>query len=130
MSRSKIEAAEKTWLTAFNSGDAAGVANLYSIDARLMPPNADIVEGRDAIEGFVKEFVATGAQLTFSLLEVHESADMCAAVGTFELTIPVPGGEPMKDLGKYIEVWTREPDGSWVIADDVFNSNLPAPPEQ
>jgi uncharacterized protein (TIGR02246 family) len=127
MSRSKIEAGEKAWLAAFNTGDAAGVANVYATDARLMPPNADIIEGRSAIEVFVKEFVASGAQLTFSLLKVHESADMCAAVGTFELTIPVPDGEPQKDLGKYIEVWTREPDGSWVIADDVFNSNLPAP---
>ena len=102
MSRSNIEAAEKAWLTAFNGGDAAGVANQYAIDARLMPPNSDIIDGRAAIEGFVKEFVATGAQLTFSLLKVHESADMCAAVGTYEMTIPVPGGEPQKDLGKYI----------------------------
>ena len=127
MSRKDIEAGEQKWLTAFNGADAAGVAQRYAQNARLMPPNSDILDGRDAIEAFVKEFVATGAQLSFSLLTVHESSDVCAAVGTYEMSIPVPGGEPQKDLGKYIEVWTRQSDGSWLIADDIFNSSLPAP---
>ena len=127
MSRSDIEAGEKKWLAAFNGGDAAGVTKCYTADARLMPPNADILEGGAAIEAFVKEFVATGAQLTFSLLTVHESADVCTSVGTYDMTIPVPGGEPQKDQGKFIEVWTRQSDGSWLIADDIFNSSLPAP---
>jgi ketosteroid isomerase-like protein len=39
----------------------------------------------------------------------------------------VPGGEPQKDSGKFIEVWRRQGDGSWKIADDIFNSSLPAP---
>ena len=127
MSRKDIEAGEQKWLKAFNGGDAAGVAQRYTQNARLMPPNSEILEGRDAIEAFSKEFVATGAQLSFSLLTVHESPDVCAAVGTYEMTIPVPGGEPQQDLGKYIEVWTRQSDGSWLIADDIFNSSLPAP---
>jgi len=127
MSRKDIEAGEQRWQKAFNGGDAAAVAQLYTQNARLMPPNSDILDGRDAIEGFSKEFVATGAQLSFSLLTVHESSDLCAAVGTYDMTIPVPGGEPQQDRGKYIEVWTRQSDGSWLIADDIFNSSLPAP---
>lgn len=31
------------------------------------------------------------------------------------------------DAGKFIEIWTRQPDGSWLISDDIFNSDLPAP---
>ena len=46
----------------------------------------------------------------------------------YEMTIPVPGGEPQKDSGKFVEVWRRQGDGSWQIADDIFNSSLPAPP--
>ena len=127
MSRKDIEAGEQKWQKAFNGGDAAAVAQLYTQNGRLMPPNSDILDGRDAIEGFGKEFVATGAQLSFSLLTVHESSDLCAAVGTYDMTIPVPGGEPQQDRGKYIEVWARQSDGSWLIADDIFNSSLPAP---
>jgi uncharacterized protein (TIGR02246 family) len=127
MGKSDVEAGEAAWLKAFNSGDAAGVAKQYSQDARLMPPNSDIIAGRDAIEAFTKEFVATGASLSFNLLTVHEGGDIVAAVGTYEMSIPVPGGEPQLDSGKYIEVWQRQSDGAWLIVDDVFNSSLPAP---
>lgn len=123
MSKMDIEGREREWLAAFNSGDASGVANIYARDARLLPPNSGIVEGRDGIEGFIKEFVATKAQLSFKLLTVHESSDLCAAVGEYDMKIP---GAP-DDEGKFMEVWRRQPDGSWQIADDIFNSSLPAP---
>jgi uncharacterized protein (TIGR02246 family) len=127
MSKKDVEAGEKQWLKAFNSGDASGVAQQYEESARLLPPNTPVLEGRPQIEGYVKEFVATGAQLDFKLITVHESPDTCASVGLYEMTIPVPGGEPQKDSGKFIEVWRRQGDGSWKIADDIFNSSLPAP---
>jgi ketosteroid isomerase-like protein len=123
MSTKNVEAGEKQWLQAFNGGDAAGVGAMYETDARLMAPNAPTVEGQAQIEGFVKEFVQTGAQLGFTLLAVHESPDFCACVGRYEMDIP---GAP-KDEGKFVEVWRRQSDGSWRIADDIFNSNLPAP---
>jgi len=127
MSRRDVEQGEQRWLKAFNGGDASGVAQIYRQDARLMPPNSDIVEGRSGIEGFVKEFVTTGAQLSFELLEVRETPDLCASIGLYEMTIPVPGGEPQKDRGKFIELWASQSDGSWLIAEDIFNSSLPAP---
>ena len=123
MSTKDIEAREAEWLKAFNAGDASGVAQIYTQDGRILPPNGPIVDGRAAIEGFVKEFVASKAQLSFKLVTVHESADLCAAVGEYELEIP---GAPT-DSGKFVEVWRRQADGSWLIADDIFNSSLPAP---
>jgi uncharacterized protein (TIGR02246 family) len=127
MSKKDVEAGEKRWLEAFNGGDAAGVAQQYEADARLMAPNAPIQQGQAAIEAFVKEFVATEAQLSFALLTIHETPDLSVAVGTYVMTIPVPGGEPQQDEGKFVEVWRRQADGSWKIADDIFNSDLPAP---
>ena len=123
MSKQDIEGRERDWLSAFNGGDASGVANIYTSDARLMPPGAPIIAGRDAIEGFVKEFVTTGAQLNFSLLTVHDAGDLCAAVGEYDMKIP---GAP-DDQGKFIEIWRRQGDGTWLIVDDIFNSSV-APP--
>jgi ketosteroid isomerase-like protein len=46
----------------------------------------------------------------------------------FDCARPLAGGrETQTDSGKFIEVWARQPDGSWLIADDIFNSNLPVP---
>jgi uncharacterized protein (TIGR02246 family) len=127
MSKQNVENGEKLWLDAFNGGDAAGVVGQYGQNARLLPPSSDIVEGRDALLQFVQGFLATGAKLSFELIKVYETPDVCTAVGRYEMTFPAGGGGPERDLGKYIEVWVRQSDGSWLIEDDMFNSNL-APP--
>jgi uncharacterized protein (TIGR02246 family) len=127
VARKDIEAAEAAWLTAFNGGDASGVAQLYAEEARLLPPNTDIVAGRPAIEGFVKEFLAMGATLSFELVAVHDAGDLNVAVGRYQMELRPPGAEPQQDNGKFVEVWTRQADGSWQIVDDIFNSSLPAP---
>lgn len=127
MARSDVEAGEGRWLERMNGGDASGVAALYATNARLMAPNMDTVSGREAIEGFCKEFTALDAKLSFNLLTVHEGGDICAAVGTYEMQVTPPGAEPQQDQGKYIEIWQRQPDGEWLIVDDIFNSSLPVP---
>jgi hypothetical protein len=38
----------------FNAGDIASVAALYTEDAVVLPPGADMVEGRSAIQAFWK----------------------------------------------------------------------------
>jgi len=123
MSRKDVETGEQNWLKAFNGGDASAVAACYTENGRILPPNADIVEGRAAIEAFGKEFISMGAQLSFKLLTVHEAPDMCVAVGQYEMEIP----SMPNDRGKFMETWRRQSDGSWQIADDIFNSSLPAP---
>ena len=122
MSRQDIENAEKTWVEAFNAGDAAGVVGCYTKDARLLPPNSDIVQGAKALTPFLQGFIDTGAKMVFDLLDVHATHDICAAVGKYEMTFP--NGD--RDKGKFLEVWARQKDGSWLIAEDCFNSSLPA----
>ena len=127
MSRKAVEAAEKKWLEAFNKGDASGVASLYTLDANILAPNFEMVSGRDAIEAFVKEFVQMGAHMrSFKLVRVHETPELSAAVGLYEMELPGDGGTEV-DTGKYIEVWAKQSDGSWQIIEDIFNSSLPAP---
>jgi uncharacterized protein (TIGR02246 family) len=124
VSRSEIEAAQESWLAAFNGGDAAGVVKHYADDARLLPPNAEILDGRQAIEPFIGGFVSTGAKLQFNLLTVHETDTLCATVGTYDLTFP---GDIPDDRGKYVEVWSKQTDGAWRMVADMFSSSLPAP---
>ena len=70
MSRQAIEAREQAFLEAFNKGDAARVAQFYGPGARILPPNADLVVGSDAIERFFEGFAAMRTVLSFELLTV------------------------------------------------------------
>ena len=48
--RATIAAANDTFMAAFKRGDAAGLAALYTEDGQVLPPNADFVTGKPAIE--------------------------------------------------------------------------------
>ena len=126
MSRHDVEIGEKQWLEAFNGGDAAGVAALYGPEARMMAPNMPTVSGRSDLVPFVQGFLDTGAKLSFDLVKVYETTDVCTAVGRYEMTFPAGSGVG-PDHGKFVEVWVRQSDGSWLIEDDIFNSDLGAP---
>src|SRR5207302_4016960 len=90
MSRQDVEAGEKKWLEAFNGGDASGVAQRYAEDGRLMPPNSDTLQGRSAIEPFIKEFLQMKAKLSFKLVDLHDAGDTCVAIGQYEMEFEPP----------------------------------------
>jgi len=49
--------------------------------------------------------------------------------GTYTITLtPKTGGDPIRDVGKYITLYQRQADGSWRMARDIWNSNNPPPP--
>ena len=37
------------------------------------------------------------------------------------------GGSPISDAGKYITIYHRQADGTWVMARDIWNSSNPLP---
>ncbi len=50
--RAEIEAVNEKFIAALNGGDAAGIAALYTEDAMLLPPNSEMLEGREAAQAF------------------------------------------------------------------------------
>jgi ketosteroid isomerase-like protein len=59
-------------------------------------------------------------------VEVAKSGDLACLSGTYELTMNDPGGKPVSDRGKYVEVWEKQADGKWKCGTDIWNSDLPA----
>ena len=75
------QAAADGWVAAFNSGDAAGLALMYSPDAKILPPDQPIVSGYGAIEEFWKTFNPGTVRIEVSEVETRKLGD-----------ILVPGG--------------------------------------
>jgi uncharacterized protein (TIGR02246 family) len=119
-----IEAAVEAFMAAFNRGDATGLAALYTEDAKLLPPNADFVTGRAAVQAFwqaVMDMGVKSAQLTTDELEDH--GDTAIEVGRFKL---FGEGEQEIDQGKYIVIF-KQVDAEWKLHRDIFNSSNPPP---
>lgn len=124
--RDSIASAVRNFADSFARADAAAVAEWYSEDATLMPPDSPMLKGRDAIRSFwqgAMDMGVKGAQL--ETLEVEERDDIAYEVGRFELTLASPGGEGAKMRGKYVVVWKRE-GGGWKMHVDIWNGDSPA----
>jgi len=123
--RTAIEANTKQFVEAFNKGDAAAVANMYTMDARVLPPNAEMVEGRGNIQKFWQGAMTAGVKMvSLETVHVETQGNVAVEVGRYTTTTPGAGGTTNTDKGKYVVMWKRE-GGSWKLAVDIFNTNIP-----
>jgi uncharacterized protein (TIGR02246 family) len=118
-----IKACNKHFMDAFGRGDAAGLANLYTVGGQLLPPNGEVVAGRDAIGSFWKGAIASGLTgATLDTVEVENLGETAVEVGRY--TLQAKGGH-VADAGKYVVVWKRE-GGGWKLHRDIWNTSRPA----
>src|SRR5260221_14215905 len=54
-SKAAIQKLNDEWAAAFNKGDAAALAAMYTEDAYVLPAGAPLGKGRAAIEGFLRQ---------------------------------------------------------------------------
>ena len=106
-----------------NIRDTAAIAAIYAPNGSIMPPNAETVTGRDALEAFWVEFLASGNIIGIKGTEIRASGNIGYRVGTY--TIASPHNE-LLDKGKYVEVWHHLDDG-WRLMYDIFNSDRAQP---
>ena len=97
---------EEGFMTAFNNRDAASVANLYTEDAVLLPPDAVRVDGRQAIGQFWQGAIDAGvSNLVLETVEMEVTGDTSYEVGILSLDVPGENGELNSVSGKYIVIW-------------------------
>ncbi len=105
--------------------DWDAVAEFYTEDAMIMPPNQPVVQGRAAIAGWYASFPPV-TEVELRIVEIDGRGDLAYARGTYVLTIAVEGvSEPITDRGKNLAIWRKQVDGSWQMAIDTFNSDVP-----
>lgn len=121
------KASTDAYVQAMRNGDMRTVAAFYTEDAILMPPNQPSVEGRDAIRTWLETF-PTLTEFNMVDLKIYGCGDLAYVVGKVTMALAPEGTpEPIQDALKFIEVRRKQEDGSWLIAEDIFNSDLPLP---
>ena len=125
--KATIRANDERFAQAVVAKNWAGLAAMYTADASFMPPNEPVVQGRAAIQSWMSAFPPVSA---FSLTpqQVDGQDDLAYIRGNYMMTLTPPGAPaPVEDHGKYIVIERKQPDGSWLITDDIFNSDVPQP---
>ncbi len=118
--RSQIEKLDQAWEKAFNAGDAAATAKLYSQDAKLMAPGAKPASGVSAIRADLENAVKQGVKNTLTLEDVVASGNYAIETGNWVAT--GAGGKHL-DHGPYVTVYKKE-GGGWKIYRDIWNSSM------
>lgn len=123
--RGRIEAQNQKFGAAIQKGDAAAIAALYTTDAEALPPNAEAVSGRDAIQKFWQSVIDSGiASAKLTTRDVQSAGDWAWESGEYALA--GKDGAAL-DHGKYVVIWKRV-QGQWHLHRDIWNSNQPAKP--
>jgi uncharacterized protein (TIGR02246 family) len=125
--RKEIERANQEFGEGVRKADAAAVGSLYTEDALLMPPNFEMIRGREGTRKFWDGAIKMGVKdAILKTVELNEKGDTVEEVGNYTLKIHPEGQNPFEDKGKYVVLWKQDTDGKWRLHRDIWNSSLPA----
>lgn len=122
--REQIRAFYETWTERLLEADFEGMAELYTDDAVVMPQNHPVVKGREQLLEFMRAFPRV-THAEFEADEIGGYGELAYVTGRYAMTLEPEGApEPVEDRGKFIEIRRKQPDGSWLLSRDIFNSDL------
>lgn len=120
--RTEIERTNEKFMEMFRQGDAEGIAELYTQDGMVLPPNSEIIEGKQQIKDFWKAAIDMMGIKSVQLQTQEIEAQNNMAYERGRAMIYGEGDQEIDD-SKYIVIWKRE-NGTWKLHRDIFNSNL------
>jgi ketosteroid isomerase-like protein len=108
----------------FGKRNFAALDQIYTRDARILPPGAPMVSGRQEIKGFwfdmIRSFNAKSAVL--ESVDVMAAGDGVLEIGKATLTVELAGQPETQFDVKYVVYWKQE-DGAWKWHVDIWNLN-------
>jgi ketosteroid isomerase-like protein len=124
----ELRSADQAWMKVFSAKDLDKSVAFVAPDGSVLAPNAPIATGAEAIrKSFSEIFVLPDMHISWTptMAAASRSSDLGYTQGTYEMSFTHSGGKQVSDKGKYVTVWKRQPDKSWKVVADIFNSDLP-----
>jgi len=118
--RAQVEKMSHAWQAAYNAGDAAALAALYTEDAKVLPPSSATVSGRAAIQALFAEDIKRGSKNALTSVEAFGGGDFAIEVGGW---VETGADGAHKDHGSYLTVY-RKVGNDWKIYRDTWNSSM------
>ena len=116
---------DSAFAKAFNAGDAAQVAALYSKDALIMMPETAASKGTKGVRDQTQAGLDAGwCNIKFKTIKSGSDGDLAFNIGSVSMDRPSDRGAT-KVKGKYLDVYRRQRDGSWKIIATMYNTDKP-----
>ena len=116
--------------SALDSGDIEAYLAVYMDDAVWMPPGTEEIIGKARAQQRLSALFET-----WTIDEAFETEEMVVmgpnhVVRRGQYTMmakPKEGGEEVRDVGSFMNVWHKDADGNWKIMFDIWNSDRGQP---
>ena len=120
-----IDAFNREYLAAINSGNIDKLSALTTDDHIMLMPNRPPLVGKQANDAANRRaFAMFKINEQWQPVETHIAGDWAWQRGTFKVTAtPRSGGDSNTMEGNFLRIYRRQPDGSWRMIRDMFNSN-------
>jgi ketosteroid isomerase-like protein len=102
------------------AGDWASFFSHFTEDAVIMWPNSPAVEGLVAIK---RANWVRAIEWETSIVQIDGQGDLAFVRGTYSLLLDYEGA--VKEGAKFLDILRKQPDGSWLFAIWINNSDLP-----
>jgi ketosteroid isomerase-like protein len=119
-----LRAATEVYRSAEVANDWEAVAMLYTNDAIRLLPKGPTVVGREAILDEFRSRPGRMIEYQQSMNETRGIGGMAFARGVFTYVVEV-AGDTLRGSGKYLAIYQRQSDGTWLIDRDIFNYDTP-----
>jgi len=102
----------------------AALDDIYTADARILPPGSPMVAGREAIKKFWSDVVrsANARSAVLTTVDIMPGGDGVVEIGSAVLTVQPEGQSAVEMDLKYVVYWRQE-DGKWKWHVDIWNLN-------
>src|SRR5687768_7283342 len=107
--KADIQQMEDKLAEAINKGDAAAVGEIYAEDAQLLPPGAEMIQGREGIQKYWEAAFQEVGDVKLTTEDVETINDETVReIGSF--TGKTKGEQAQEITGKYVIIWEKDGD--------------------
>lgn len=119
--RAAIEKGKRAWVAAFKAADWDALVDQYAENAVIFPPDEEAKVGHAAIRANFATDEDTSEEV-FETIELGGTDKTAFVRGMFSFKIKSGDNPPVVAIGKYLEIWQKQPDGTWLITHDIWNA--------
>jgi len=108
----------------FGNRNFAALDQIYTSDARILPPGAPMISGREAIKKFWSDLIQSvnARSAVLATVDLMLAGDGLVEIGRATLTIEPQGQSATQMEVKYVVYWRQE-GGRWKWHVDIWNQN-------